>query len=1268
MNPELKLKVTAETSTAVKAVQETASAIDKTGVSATKTSSTLKALDSGFENVRGASSKAVSSITAAANSQEKLSVSATKARSGLSALAITLKSLPGKINETGERIETLGKKWGAFTLTVRNTFGLFSDLKNHAESAFSVLRDGANFAASETSFRRYAASLGADADSVIANLERVSSGMLSKQAAIQTASRAMALGVTTDADAMGKLFALAGERAKLFGLDASQAFDDIVAGIGRGSPLILDNLGIRIPEGFEKMTEGMTAAQKTAKLLEETLKAGAEDIKAFAEAGDSTAVKVGRLEASVANLARAFKIDLSENLVELIDIAQKEGIPLLKSTLEMVNDIVGGLLAPRMLKMTKEKEAALWKEDSIAGTSFRRMKFTERLREIERAKEAVEEQRQEILKFRSGQPKTGRWSWSATREHSKLLSEFKDREKTLRELEKKYGAAQNIAKAMDKDRERHLELLADLRAATEKEAEERRKARLSDESKGLENLKAETALKERQLEIEKALRDAAAERKRAENLYLKDSAEYAKVYNFAPAAILNAPLMNDWATGSTKGLLAGSASHEAFTSELAKQFYEFTANAAAEAAQLQSSVTAVSLETLRIAEKMARAGGGFIAGIESNGLLFSKMAKQWDDFSGEAEKSLRRSLEFAEKTSAAMVAAFAGTEQLISWQKSLTPESALKGLRSLTLGMAGLPAMQGKQSTKSKSAEKTAEEVSDTLASTLTDTVANAVTDGFMRADFSGFLNSFSQGMTQVLAGGMTSTMQSLFKGQNTSGLGAGLFKNIWGGSDGKKLLIGSLATNVAISAGVGLLSKPGVFGARKQVDVENIDKSRSLNEQNKQARELRHQMLIFTGITEELRSLIDKATFTDTYTSSYKTGDWWNGTKRRVYVLHNEAEAKAGLQNIEYLQEQASLEQRKRNFELWGISRHDSDSAAAFGTWQDAIKATEAAQAKIDNSEEIKRLEGLYADYQKNSAFYLDNQSPGRNLQDRNFRSQWNSSLSYYRSHAAEAAGYLKELEALKGEQGGYLYSEEDRLRMKEQEERAQLSYISARESSRSSLLGSFLADDTMAQLLQKSGGSLYDFVTGASSAELSKTDFMKTMTPMIAESGDMRLKMAELSLKEDAGSLAELLRMQSETAEKAADFAKKIADRMLEASQDMSKTIEEQVAAFENYQAAERDKIDASIKLLQYQKQLEDAKKQERIEQSGDAIAKALSVIGEWNRHETSAGGERIVALYANDPDIALEMLSEHLDDPEVAYKLKQAAERSRQKARFG
>lgn len=95
-----------------------------------------------------------------------------------------------------------------------------------------------------SSFDLLASQAGESGDQMLAALRSASGGMVSNADLVLSANRAMLLGVADSSDQMAQLLQVATARGRAMGLSTQQAFSDLVTGIGRMSPLILDNLGI----------------------------------------------------------------------------------------------------------------------------------------------------------------------------------------------------------------------------------------------------------------------------------------------------------------------------------------------------------------------------------------------------------------------------------------------------------------------------------------------------------------------------------------------------------------------------------------------------------------------------------------------------------------------------------------------------------------------------------------------------------------------------------------------------------------------------------------------------------------------------------------------------------------------------------------------------------------------------------------------------------------------------------------------------------------
>jgi hypothetical protein len=96
------------------------------------------------------------------------------------------------------------------------------------------------------SFDQLASSAGQSGDEMLDAMRSASSGMISDANLIQSANKAMLLGVADTGQELTALLDVARVRGQAMGLSVTDAFNDIVTGLGRESALILDNLGITL--------------------------------------------------------------------------------------------------------------------------------------------------------------------------------------------------------------------------------------------------------------------------------------------------------------------------------------------------------------------------------------------------------------------------------------------------------------------------------------------------------------------------------------------------------------------------------------------------------------------------------------------------------------------------------------------------------------------------------------------------------------------------------------------------------------------------------------------------------------------------------------------------------------------------------------------------------------------------------------------------------------------------------------------------------------
>lgn len=152
-----------------------------------------------------------------------------------------------------------------------------------AAGAFDMAEEGAKLQRLADSGSEVARQLGGDMDLIIQKVKEASRGTVSEMDIIASSNKAMMLGLGADADQLANLMEIAAFRGRAMGVDTTQAFDDIVRGIGRSSPMILDNLGIvvnanetytKYAEKIGKSANELTKAEKTQALLNRVLEEG----------------------------------------------------------------------------------------------------------------------------------------------------------------------------------------------------------------------------------------------------------------------------------------------------------------------------------------------------------------------------------------------------------------------------------------------------------------------------------------------------------------------------------------------------------------------------------------------------------------------------------------------------------------------------------------------------------------------------------------------------------------------------------------------------------------------------------------------------------------------------------------------------------------------------------------------------------------------------------------------------------------------------------
>ena len=190
-------------------------------------------------------------------------------------------------------------------------------LQQAASAVLDLSQKGLALDAVRSSFDQLAASAGQSGDAILQSLRAASGGTVADMDLMLSANKAMMLGVADTAEEMTALLDIARQRGRAMGMDVTQAFSDIVTGLGRESALILDNLGIVIDsqKAFDDYakTIGTTGDALDSVQRKQALVNAVMEQSAGGGGADNAANAFSRLGASVANLQGAVGQWINEN-------------------------------------------------------------------------------------------------------------------------------------------------------------------------------------------------------------------------------------------------------------------------------------------------------------------------------------------------------------------------------------------------------------------------------------------------------------------------------------------------------------------------------------------------------------------------------------------------------------------------------------------------------------------------------------------------------------------------------------------------------------------------------------------------------------------------------------------------------------------------------------------------------------------------------------------------------------------------------------------
>lgn len=206
--------------------------------------------------------------------------------------------------------------------------GLAGEAIGAFKKVWDFTQEGAALERIQTQFENMAASAGVNADNLLKSLDKAAHGTVDDEALMQTATRAFALGLTNNANALTKLMEIARASSVAFGGDTASAFERISTAVENLTPRSLKQAGIIVDLNkaykdyatqLGTTADKLTDEEKRQALLNQVLDKGSELVAKIGNQAEDTATKMARFQTKVADLFEELKKAAAQGATPLID-------------------------------------------------------------------------------------------------------------------------------------------------------------------------------------------------------------------------------------------------------------------------------------------------------------------------------------------------------------------------------------------------------------------------------------------------------------------------------------------------------------------------------------------------------------------------------------------------------------------------------------------------------------------------------------------------------------------------------------------------------------------------------------------------------------------------------------------------------------------------------------------------------------------------------------------------------------------------------------
>lgn len=289
-----------------------------------------------------------------ATDDTKFSAGLAEAKAQAGGLGPALENAGAKASTFGERLALLGKQSGIAasaskilesSLAQFTVAGLATTaITSLVGSLQTLITKGSELPAIQQSFDRLTSAVKINAGVMLNEMRRGTDSLVSDLDLMQSANKALLLGLPVTAASMGELANTARVLGKAMGQDATKSLDDLITALGRSSPMILDNLGLTVKVGeaneayarkLGKSADALTDGEKKLAFYEAAMEAArvkteqlGEQTKTLGEIATSVWVRVGNVITETAagiNTGLGASLSSGKGFIDFIDDVMKNG-------------------------------------------------------------------------------------------------------------------------------------------------------------------------------------------------------------------------------------------------------------------------------------------------------------------------------------------------------------------------------------------------------------------------------------------------------------------------------------------------------------------------------------------------------------------------------------------------------------------------------------------------------------------------------------------------------------------------------------------------------------------------------------------------------------------------------------------------------------------------------------------------------------------------------------------------------------------------------